>query len=178
MTRVLLDANVLYPTILRGLLLARARAGAYRPLWSARILEEWRRAALRDGAVFADAEVASARAAFPEAEVAPKPGTEARLWLPDPNDVHVLAAAIDGHADELLTFNVKDFPGNLVTEEGILRRGPDEFLLEQFHGDEAAVRADVESVLAEAAGHGIDVSNPRSVFRRARLPRFGKALTA
>lgn len=173
--KVLLDACVLYPTILRGLLFARAKAGAFTPLWSLRILEEWRRAAHRDGAHFADAEVAAARAAFPKAEVRVKPSTEARLVLPDPNDVHVLAAAIDGSADELLTFNVKDFPGQTLAGEGVIRRGPDEFLLEAFHADPEGMRADVAAVLTRAAEHGIDVSNPRSVFRRARLARFGKA---
>ncbi len=174
--KVLLDACVLYPTILRALLFRRAEAGAFQPLWSARILEEWRRAALKSGALFADAEVASARAVFPKAEVQSRPSTEARLVLPDPNDVHVLAAAIDGSADELLTFNVKDFPGHVLSEEGIQRRSPDEFLLELFFADEIGMRRDVDATLAEAAEHGIDVSNPRSVFKRARLARFGKAL--
>ena len=44
-----LDANVLFPTVLREILSDVAQAGLFRPLWSARILEEWRRAATRQG---------------------------------------------------------------------------------------------------------------------------------
>ena len=47
--RVLLDACVLYPTVLRELLLGTAALGLYEPLWSARLLEEWARAAARLG---------------------------------------------------------------------------------------------------------------------------------
>ncbi|MBL3553988.1 PIN domain-containing protein, partial [Rhodovulum sulfidophilum] len=43
--KVLLDACVLYPTVLREILLGVARRGGFTPLWSARILEEWARAA-------------------------------------------------------------------------------------------------------------------------------------
>jgi hypothetical protein len=39
-----LDTCVIYPPVLRALLLRVARAGLYQPLWSERILEEWARA--------------------------------------------------------------------------------------------------------------------------------------
>ena len=97
--RVLVDACVLYPTVLREIVLGCAGAGAFAPLWSARILEEWARAVGRMGPgeeAVARGEIAVVRARWPEAEVAVDPATEARLWLPDPDDVHVLAAAVDG----------------------------------------------------------------------------------
>ena len=106
--KILLDACVLYPTVLREILIGVAREGLYRPLWSARILEEWARAAARLGPAdeaIARGEVAALRAAFPQAEVAAQPGLEGRLHLPDPNDIHVLAAAIAAHADAIVTFN-------------------------------------------------------------------------
>ncbi|MEM1131104.1 MAG: PIN domain-containing protein, partial [Pseudomonadota bacterium] len=56
-----LDACVLYPTVLREALLAAAAAEGFRPLWSARILEEWRRAAIRvDGGAGVEADIAEA----------------------------------------------------------------------------------------------------------------------
>ncbi len=177
--KVLIDACVLYPTVLRELTLGYAATGAFTPLWSDRILEEWRRAAARksdrDGMI-ATSEIALAKAAYPDAMVMPTPDTQSRLTLPDPDDAHVLAAAIDGNADALLTLNVKDFPTNTLAAKGILRRHPDEFLLEGFHADSAALTNVVESVLAQATEHGIDTSNPRALLKRARLPRLGKAL--
>ncbi|HAW46978.1 MAG TPA: PIN domain-containing protein, partial [Roseovarius sp.] len=53
---------------------------------------------------------------------------EARLWLPDPADTHVLAAAIAGSADGILTLNARDFPRNVLAEEGVWRTDPDGFL--------------------------------------------------
>lgn len=177
---VLIDACVLFPTVLRELVLDAAAAGAFHPLWSPRILDEWQRAARRYSeldAEIAASEIAMAKFRFPEAMVAVSDATEARLSLPDPDDLHVLAAAIDGGADALLTLNTKDFPTNTLSGEGILRRHPDEFLLELFHADPVQMTATVEAVLARAADHGIDTSNPRKILKKARLPRLGKALS-
>lgn len=177
--KVLIDANVLFPTVLREIVLGVAKTSAFTPLWSARILEEWRRAAARlspKDAAIAEAEILSAKLAFPDAEVAVSDDTQSRLSLPDPDDVHVLAAAIDGGAEELLTMNLRDFPTNALSAQGILRRAPDEFLLEQFHADPGGVRDVIETVLSIANTHGIDVSNKRAVLKRARIPRLAKAL--
>lgn len=179
--RVLIDANVLFPTVLRELVLGVAGTGAFHPLWSERILEEWRRAAARLGerdAALAVSEVAVVKAQFPEAMVEAGQGTEARLWLPDPDDVHVLAAAIDGGAGAILTQNSGDFPTNVLADAGILRRHPDEFLLEAFRADPEKVLGMVREVLDRAAAYGIKTDNPRALMKRARLPRLGKALFA
>ena len=177
--RVLIDACVLFPTVLREITMGVAASGAFHPLWTPRILEEWHRAALRfgprDGEI-AGGEIALLKAKFPEAEVHVLPETEARLNLPDPDDVHVLAAAVDGEADEILTLNTKDFPTITLAAEGILRRHPDEFLFEQWGTSPNAVAKVVSDVLAQAAIHGIDTSNPRALMKKARLPRLGKAL--
>ena len=84
--KVLLDACVLFPTVLREVLLGVAQTGLYDPLVSPRILEEWARASGRYGpASEAEARGAAAliSAHFPRAQIVPKPSTEARLWLPD-----------------------------------------------------------------------------------------------
>lgn len=177
--KVLLDACVLYPTVLRELVTGVGATGYFTPLWSERILQEWRRAAARHSdhdRIIAEGEIASMKARFPQAMVEARHETEARLYLPDPNDIHVLAAAIDGKAEALMTLNLKDFPTNTLSAEGILRRDPDGFLLEAFHDNEAALHDLVDAVLSKAGQHGIDVSNPRSLLKKARLPRLGKAL--
>ncbi|UWQ20841.1 RSP_2648 family PIN domain-containing protein [Jannaschia sp. W003] len=176
--KVLLDACVLFPTVLRELLLGAASEGLYEPLWSDRILEEWARATpkLGPGAeAQARGEIALLRRDWPRASIQPKPGTEARLWLPDPNDVHVLAAAIDGHADVLVTFNRRDFPKGEVAGEGIALRDPDGFLVDLWlRAPEAVERvAGRVHVQAGAMGHPMEM---RALMKRARLPKLGKAL--
>jgi len=51
------------------------------------------------------------------------------LHLPDPDDRHVLAAAIRGRADVIVTCNLKDFPAGALKSYGIEAQHPDEFLL-------------------------------------------------
>ncbi|MBT8455646.1 MAG: PIN domain-containing protein [Alphaproteobacteria bacterium] len=177
--RVLIDACVLYPTVLREIVLEVARTGAFTPLWSPRILEEWARAAARiDPAqeVIARGEIALLTARWPDAHVTPSSETEARLWLPDTDDIHVLAAAIDGHADALMTLNIRDFPTRVLSAEGILRRDPDGFLLEAWHADPEGITACVARVVAEAERLSGQPLNQRALLKRARLPRLGKAL--
>ncbi len=177
--KVVLDACVLYPTILREILLGVARAGLYTPLWSDRILEEWARATRKLGAeaeAQARGEVALVRAGFPKASVAPHAGLEARLHLPDENDIHVLATAIAGHADAILTFNAADFPRHTLAEEGLTRRDPDGFLWELWSHHPNAVAAAVEAVRAEAERLSAQPQPCRALLKRAQLPRLAKAL--
>ncbi len=179
--RAVLDACVLYPTVLREILIGVARTGLYQPLWSARILEEWARAAARSGPV-AEAEARGAAAllggAFPRAAVPAQPGIEARLMLPDPADVHVLAAAIGGSADAIITFNRADFPQGVLAGEGVTRRDPDGFLWELWSHHPDTVAAAVEAVRAEAERLSGQPQPVRALLKRARLPRLGKALAA
>jgi len=93
--RVLLDACVIFPTVMREMLVGLAAKGLYEPLWSERILEEWVRATKRlgEGAdVIAMTEAAVMRDQFKSAMISDY--QEGELWLPDENDIHVLAAAV------------------------------------------------------------------------------------
>ena len=174
--RMLIDACVLYPTVMREVVLGAAATGAFAPLWSARILEEWRRAALRHGpgqGVVAEGEIALLRARWPGAEIAVPEGAEEALSLPDPDDRHVLAAAMAGDAHVLLTLNLQDFPTRVLSSHGILRRDPDGMLAEMA-GPELAVA--VESVRAEAERLSGAPWARRALLKKAGLPRLAKAL--
>jgi hypothetical protein len=61
------------------------------------------------------------------------------LHLPDPDDRHVLAAAIHCRADAIVTFNLKDFPEAVAQRYDIEILHPDEFLYHQLSLDLAAV---------------------------------------
>ncbi|MFP7571426.1 RSP_2648 family PIN domain-containing protein [Marivita sp. S2033] len=179
--KILLDTCVLYPTVMREVLLGVARQGMFTPLWSQRILDEWSRAAVKlgpQGQVQAEGEIAMVSAQWPNASVTWKPSLHDRLWLPDPNDIHILAAAIAGHADVILTMNVKDFPRNILAEEGLSRADPDGFLVGLFASAPEPVTAAVSAVHAKAntlSGQDWDL---RKLMKKARLPRLGKALAS
>ncbi len=175
--KCVLDACVLYPTALRLILLGVAEAGLFRPLWSDRILGEWARAGARHGHDAA-AEIADAVARFPGARVPVAEGLATRLVLPDPDDVHVLATAIAGGADAVVTFNARDFPQAVLRAEGVTRRDPDGLLWEFWSGAPGAVGAVVarERRALEAAS-GRDWAQ-RAFLKRAGLPRLGRAMDA
>jgi len=181
MIRALLDATVLYPTVLREGLLAVAAEGLFTPLWSARILEEWARAAQKlgpEGEAHARGDIALVRRDWPGAEVPHAPGLEARLWLPDPADVHVLAAAVQGSADVIVTENAKDFPRHVLAEEGVDRISADPFLVARFGEDPKAVARAAEGVRQTAERLSGEPWTVRALMKKARLPRLGKAVEA
>ena len=176
--KIVLDACVLYPNVMREVLLGAAKTGAFVPLWSGRILEEWAPAADKlgpAGAALARGEIALLRAAWPVAALAPAPGIEARLWLPDPADVHVLATAVSGSADAIVTMNAKDFPRGTLAEEGVERLDPDGFLMSLWQADPDGIEAAAVSVL-QVAQQADPSWQMRPLMKKARLPRLGKCL--
>lgn len=177
--RAVLDACVIFPPVMRDVLLTVAARGLYQPLWSARILEEWARAARRHRQEDMARNLGHAmNAQFPAALVPERQGLEARLHLPDPDDVHVLAAAITGSADIIITMNASDFPQHILRAEGVERREPDGFLWELWSHHPDIVGDAVAQVHARSeAMAGGDLSL-RALLKRARLPRLAKALTA
>ncbi len=177
--RAVLDTCVIYPTVMREMLLGVAGAGAYTPLWSAHIIEEWQRAAQKlgpDGVAQAASEAALLKVSWPKAEVTWPPSLEERLWLPDKADRHVLAAAIAGSADIILTVNSKDFPRHILAEEGISRADPDGFLVGLYGAQPDKIHDVAQAVLDKARTLSKEDWTMRSLFKKARLPRLGKAL--
>lgn len=168
--RVFLDACVLYPSVVRTLLLGAAEAGLIQPFWTPRVLREWRIAAARNGAEEAAAEAAAAMdRAWPAAAV--EPGPEPALVLPDPADAHVLAGALAARARTLVTFNLRDFPQRKLAAVGVTPRHPDSLLWELQSREPERMRPLLERATASAA----DRRSARKLLRRAGLPRLGKA---
>ncbi len=178
--KAVLDTCVIYPTVMREMLLRAAKLGYFTPIWSARILEEWARAARKlgpEGEAQARAEIALAQAQWPKAERKVATGIEQRLWLPDKADIHVLATAIEASADVIVTVNAKDFPRNILSEEGLERRDPDSLLQSFWQTDPTGMTEAANAVLSEANRLSGDQWTLRALMKKARLPRLGKALT-
>ncbi|RJL21151.1 RSP_2648 family PIN domain-containing protein [Paracoccus siganidrum] len=175
--RAVLDANVLFPTILREILADVAAAGLYQPLWSQRILDEWRHAAARLGpeaGSVAGAEIALLQDRFPAACVAPQ-GTVLAIDLPDPADAHVVEAALAGKAALIVTANLRDFPRGAMASLGLRAIHPDAFLLELLADGQQVVQRAAQAARDKAARMGGDMALAM-MLKRARLPRLAKAL--
>ena len=105
---------------------------------------------------------------FPDAIVTGYEMLAASLDLPDPDDRHVLAAAILGEADVIVTANLRDFPANYLAPHAIATQHPDTFITDLF-------QFDTEALLEAVHGHRTALSNPpRSVGEYlASLIRLG-----
>lgn len=131
----ILDANVLYPQLLRDTLLSLAVERLYHARWSATIHDKWTRNLSKDRpdmAIRLPAVVALMNASVPDCLVTNYEKLADSIELPDPDDRHVVAAAILGHADAIVTFNTKDFPKTVLQPYGIEVQHPDEFVMNQL----------------------------------------------
>lgn len=127
------DTNVLYGALLNDFILELADRGLFRPLWSKEILWELEKNLAKKGedAGLVQKRVATMARYFPDAMVA---GYEDLVptMTNDEKDRHVLAAAVRGGAEVLVTFNTRDFPARSVEPFDLEVVHPDDFLLDQL----------------------------------------------
>lgn len=136
MLAVIYDACILYPAPLRDFLMELALTDLVRARWTEDIQTEWmenllikrpdlsrerlvRTANLMNKYV-RDALIENYQYLIPELE------------LPDSGDRHVLAAAVHSQSSIILTFNLKDFPSNILDRYNITAQHPDRLIVNLF----------------------------------------------
>jgi predicted nucleic acid-binding protein len=143
------DACVLYPFHLRNILIQCAFDGLVEARWTDDIHDEWMRnlAANTPGLSIERLEATRDRmnAVLAEAAVANHRPFIADLTLPDPDDRHVLAAAIAGKASVIVTWNLKDFPAKNLLAHGVTSKSPDDFLIDLHAAFQEALISSVRS---------------------------------
>ncbi len=131
-----LDACVLYPPSLRDLFMRLASALVYQPRWTEEIHEEWMRNVLKNRPQLTRAQLERTRRLMDgisdESLVTGYEDRVPTLTLPDPNDRHVLAAALAADAAVIVTFNLSDFPKSALAPYGIQAMHPDKYLTALF----------------------------------------------
>lgn len=149
---VLYDANVLYPSTLRDLLIRIADAGLVQAKWTEHILDEAFGRLATNRPDLDPQKLARTRElmcqAVPDCIVTDYESLIDAVTLPDPHDRHVLAAAIRCRAQVIVTANLKDFPTELLGPWHVVGRHPDDFLLDQIELDHEAVVACVRDIAA------------------------------
>ena len=154
---VVLDACVLVPQSLCDLLLRLAEEPRlYRPVWTAEIMEEAHRALTQRipkkwPKASADRWCAAIHSAFPEASVSP-PTTLIAKVTNHPGDRHVLAAAIEAGAKEIVTSNLRHFRAEALGPWKISALKPDDFLLELYSLNPAKVMHKVDLMISKETG--------------------------
>lgn len=109
-----------------------ALTGLFQARWTDEIHDEWTRNVAANRPDLSAASLARCRKLMdehvPDSLVVGYEPLIPTLSLPDPNDRHVLAAAMHGGADVILTFNLKDFPASSLASHSIEAIHPDEFI--------------------------------------------------
>jgi len=113
-----------------------AAAKLFRAKWSDAVQNEWMSNLLENRSDLTKERLERTRdlmnKAVPDASVSGYEDLIQGLTLPDPNDRHVLAAAIASECDALVTFNQKDFPTEYLAKFNIELLHPDDFVHYQF----------------------------------------------
>lgn len=169
---VVYDANVLYPSTLRDVLIRVGLTRLVRPKWTNRILDEVFRNLRANRPDLDPARLGRTRRlmndAIRDVTVTGYEHLIDQLDLPDPDDRHILAAAIHADAQVIVTRNLRDFPTDRLIRWGVEAQHPDDFLV-GLHQDHPDALGGIVTAIARA-WHGKHVTS-----RRARQPRCGRA---
>ncbi|MFT4067425.1 PIN domain-containing protein [Paraburkholderia sp.] len=171
----LLDACVLFPLAITDALMSLATAGLFAAKWTRKIESEWI-AALEEQRPDLKGKLGTRRDCMREAV----PGWEVQeaAWtpfagsfvLPDPDDRHVLAAAIAGHADCIVTANRRDFPAEIVARYDIEIVDPDRFIINQWDLDPLVTMAAFKRMRARRKKPEASVEDFALALERSGLP--------
>jgi predicted nucleic acid-binding protein len=168
-----LDTCSIYGAYLCDTLLRLAEEGAFRPLWSAGVMEELECNLIEQG-LPEDAvkhRIRDMRSAFPDAEVTGYEALASAMTC-DPKDRHVLAAAVRGHAEVLVTFNRRDFPQRSTEPHDITVSHPDDFLLDQLDLHPAITIAVLRDQAAAYSSPAMTVEDVLGRLAASGVPKF------
>jgi predicted nucleic acid-binding protein len=171
-----LDASVLYPAPLRDLFMHLAVLDVFQARWTEQIHDEWTRNVVKNRKDITSAQLERTRILM-NSHV--REGLVERfehliqgLTLPDPDDRHVLAAAIAARADCIVTANLKHFPPKMLEPYGVTAIGSDDFLIRLFERDQDGFIQAVRAQRNKLRRPPITGSGLLSVLERQGLKRL------
>ena len=173
-----LDTNVIYPIDVRDLLFWFASFDLFTPKWSKHIFDEWEDVMKRKGVAPDEIKkrISLAHQAFPEALLEHYETLLDSLILPDENDRHVLAVAIKSNAHVIVTNNIKDFPGDYLSEFGLTAKTADDFLTDTIDlTNELALEA-FRTLVLNRTNPNLDEFDVLDRFRNNGLPETANYL--
>jgi predicted nucleic acid-binding protein len=178
---VIYDANVLYPSMLRDLLIRVAQAGLVRARWTEAILDETFRNLKQNRPDVDPAKLDRTRelmcAAVPDCIVDDyQPLEQVFMGLPDPGDAHVMAAALKVQAQVIVTNNLKHFPAEVLGRWGVEAKHPDDFLMDQFYLDAVELHVAVRNMSEAYRNPPLGVDDVLDRLESEGMPQIASAL--
>jgi predicted nucleic acid-binding protein len=177
---VVYDANALYPNTQRDLLIRIAKHGLVQAKWTDKILDELVTARARRHPDLPPEKLTRLRtlmnSAVADCLVTGYEDLVSGLKLPDPDDRHVLAAAIKSFAQVIVTANLSDFPAGYLQQWEIEARSADDFMLDQITIDDRVVFACVQEIANSRKHPPVTVEDVLSELDNSGLVRSAAAL--
>ena len=177
---VVFDACVLYPAPLRDLLIQLATANLFQAKWTKQIHAEWVDGLLANRPDLSRDSLARTCAlmdrAVPDCLVENYEYLLPAVKLPDPNDRHVVAAALHSRSGAVVTFNLADFPAAELARFNIEAIHPDDFLTFQADLDLAVVLSAAKAVRARLNSPRKSAAEYLATLQTMSLPKTASLL--
>lgn len=178
---VLLDACVMYPAPLRSYLMYLATTGLYRARWTNQIHDEWIRNLLKNRPDLNAEQLERTKQLMnkhsPDCLVEGYESLIDGIVLPDVDDRHVVAAAIKGQAEGIVTFNLKDFPNKVLEPMGLTAIHPDTFLSDMFELSQSAAIQAAQAQRRSLKNPPMTTDEYLDCLMRQKLPTFVSKLS-
>lgn len=174
------DACILYPFHLRNIVVQAAVDGLVEARWTDAIHDEWMRNLLANATGLSAERLDITKrlmlVALPDAAVTGYERHITSVTLPDPDDRHVVAAAIAAGASTIVTWNLRDFPASELKKHRMTRQTPDAFLADLFDSAPELLVASLANARRNLLRSGTSAEGFLKVLKDQRLPQLHKRL--
>lgn len=178
--RAVLDSNLFFSMWTLDPLLSFAEADFYQPVWSNVIMAEvtehlsevWSHATKEKVSAFLQA----INSAFPEALISLAANQIFPISLPDPDDEHVLTAAIQSHSNFIVTNNLKHFPQEKLATQHVAAISPDNFLCHLFESSPEESSIIIQELVSEKNHPPRSIKDEITHLQRVELTQFSRLL--
>jgi len=175
---VILDANVLYSATLRDTMMWLSLTNLFKAKWTDHIHREWITALAKRG--YDSSKLERVQELMDQhaldAKVTGYESLIPSLTLPDPDDRHVLAAAIRSHADAIVTFDLKHFPEQSLAPYDIEVIHPDDFIIYQIEISPQHASDAFKRQRTTKSRPSLSVDDMLRQLRRCGLPQTAQTL--
>jgi len=174
-----LDTCVLFPTVVRNILLNLALSDEYQAIWSKNILDEWLYSSVKQGYISQEStkiEIIQVNLRFPSSLKTLKKFNAEEYWLPDLNDLHVLALAIQTESKGIITFNKKDFPNKILNSYNLFSITPDQFINSIYANKPDLVYDICDQELEKLNRTLNEPLTLKSLLKKSQLPKLSKTI--
>jgi hypothetical protein len=174
------DACILYPFHLRNVIVQAGVDRLVHARWTDAIHDEWMRNLVANVPGLSVERLAATKqlmaVALPDAMVSGYEKHVETISLPDPDDRHVVAAAIEAKATHILTWNLRHFPARALKARGLVRQTPDAFLADLYDQVPQLLLASLANARRNLSKSGLSAEEFLDVLREQKLTQLDKRL--